>query len=260
MTTRWKTALAAAGGAAVAAVAVIALSGRASDDADANVPPDSTTTTTTPGAAPADSEGTITVNGRGSVQVVPDIADLGAGVQAMADTASAALDTVGTKSSALVETLRGTGIADDDIQTSGLSLFPQFGNDGRAITGYQASTSVTATIRDVTRVGEIVDALQGFVGEELTLNGITFSYDDPEAVLAEARAEAVANARVRAEQYAAAAEAEVGGIVRIIEGGTTDPIVFQERMAAPADGDASVAIAPGSQDLMADVTVVFAIE
>ena len=164
MTTRWKTALAAAGGAAVAAVAVLALSGRASEDTSA-APPDSTPTTA-PGATTEGATGdrTITVNGRGSVSVVPDIAELGAGVQSTADTASAALDTVGTRSQALVETLRGSGIADDDIQTSGLSLYPQFGDDGREITGYQASTNVNATIRDVTRVGEIVDALQGFVG------------------------------------------------------------------------------------------------
>lgn len=256
MTTRWKTALAAAGGAAVAALAVITLSGRASEDAGASVPPD-TTPTTSAGATPADGR-TITVSGRGSVQVVPDIAELGAGVQSTAATASAALDSVGTGSQALVETLRGLGIADDDIQTSGLSLWPQFDQDGREITGYQASTSVSTTIRDVARVGEVVDALKGLVGDELTLNGVSFSFDDPEAVLAEARAEAVTNARVRAEQYAAAADAEVGQILRIIEGGASDPIEL--RAAAPEAADSSLAIAPGSQDLTADVTVVFAVE
>ena len=68
---------------------------------------------------------------------------------------------------------------------------------------------------------------------------------------------AIANARVRAEQYAEAAGAEVGDILRIVEGSVSDPVVFRE--AAPMAADASgVAIAPGSQDLSADVTVVFA--
>ena len=90
---------------------------------------------------------------------------------------------------------RGCGIAEEDIQTSGLSLWPTFGNDGREITGYQASTNVTSPIRDVEAVGAVVDALKGFVGEELTLGGISFSYDDPEAVLGEARTAAIDNAR-----------------------------------------------------------------
>jgi uncharacterized protein YggE len=255
MSTRWKTALAAAGGAAVAAVAVIALSGRASDDAGATVPPDS--------SAPADAtagDRTITVNGHGTVTVVPDRADLTAGVQATADTATEALDTMGTKSQALMDTLEGTGIAEDDIQTSGLSLWPTYGEDGREITGYQASTNVTATIRDVDQVGAVVDALSAFVGEELTLGGIAFSYDEPETVLAEARTAAIANARARAEQFAEAAGVEVGEIVKIIEGSVSDPIVFREMAGAAAEDAASVAVAPGSQDLAADVTVVFAMD
>lgn len=256
MSTRWMTALTAAGAAAVAAVAVIALSGRASDDAGATVPPDSTTAPTSPGGSPGD--GTITVNGHGTVSVVPDIADLSTGVQAQADTATAALETVGASSQRLVATLEGAGVATDDIQTSGLNLWPTYGNDGQRITGYQASTSVTATIRDVTHVGDVVDALKGLVGEELTLGGISFSYDDPEAVLAEARAGAIANAKVRAEQYAEAAGVTVGDVVRIIEGSVSDPIVFREMAGAAPAADQSVAVAPGSQELAADVTVTFA--
>ena len=61
------------------------------------------------------------------------------------------------------------GIAAEDIQTSGLSLYPTFGNDGQRITGYQASTNVTATIHDVSTVGDVVDALKALVGEQLTL-------------------------------------------------------------------------------------------
>lgn len=260
MTTRWKTAVAAAGGAAVAAVAVIGLSGRAGDDAGAVVPPD---TTTAPPLSTGDddtSRRTITVNGHGTVSVVPDTADLSTGVQAQAATATEALDTVGTSSQALIDTLRAVGVAEDDIQTSGLNLWPTFGNDGQRITGYQASTSVTATVRDVTKVGEVVDALKGLVGEQLTLSGITFSYDDPEAVLAEARAAAIANAKVRAEQYAAAAGADVGDIVRIVEGNVSDPIVFARSAAPEMAADSSMAVAPGSQDLAADVTVVFAMQ
>lgn len=258
MSNRWKLAIAGAVSAAVAAVAVIALSAWASAPAAAG--PDTTTTTPAdPGAAPDSTQRTITVNGHGTVSVVPDTADLMAGVQAQAATATEALDTVGTKSQALIDTLKGTGIAPDDIQTAGLSLFPTYGNDGQNITGYQASTNVTATISDVTKVGDVVDALKSLVGEQLTLQGVSFSYKDPETVMAAARTAALANAKVRAEQYAEAAGVELGAVLRIVEGSVSSPVQFRELAggAAPA-ADAKVAVAPGSQDLAADVNVVYA--
>ncbi len=255
MTSRWKIALASASGAAVAAVAVIALSGKAFDDVGATVPDDSL-----PAAAPDDEASTrsITVTGHGTVEVVPDIATVSTGVQANADSAVEVMDTIGTSSQALVDTLRGVGIAEEDIQTSGLSLFPTFGTDGQTVTGYQGSTNVTVTVRDVDQVGVVLDALKGFVGEELTLGGISFSYDDPEAVLGDARTAAIENARTRAEQYATAAGTEVGPILRIIESTVPTPVFAREAAVPAADAAASIAIEPGSQELTVDVSVVFA--
>ena len=252
MTSRWKLAVAAAGGAAVAAAAVIALStgmtGPAGATPDTTVPDEPVTETTTR---------SITVTGHGTVTVVPDIATLNAGVQATAPTAVEALDSVSANSQDLVATLGGLGIAEEDIQTSGLNLWPMFGSNGQEITGYQASTSVNVTVRDVEAVGPVVDGLKSFVGEELTLGGISFSYDDPEAVLGEARTAAIENARVRADQYAAAAGNEVGEILRIVETSAQLPIPFDGGFAADEAARAQVAIEPGTQDLAADVTVVF---
>ena len=260
MTNRWKLAAAGAAGAAIAAVAVITLSGRATEPAGA-APETSVPATTAPDGTSSTDGGqrTITVSGHGTVSVVPDTADLMAGVQAQASTASEALETVGTKSQALIDTLKGTGIDEKDIQTAGLSLNPTYGNDGQQITGYQASTNVTATIDDVTKVGDVVDALKGLVGEQLTLQGVSFSYKDPEAVLADARTAAVANAKVRAEQYAKAAGVELGGVLRIVEGSVATPVMYRElsTAGAPAADASKVAVAPGSQDLAADISVVY---
>ncbi len=264
MTNRWKLAIAGAVSAAVAAVAVIALSAWASPPAAA-VPEPSTTAPVdlpaepTAGDPTGATERTITVSGHGTVSVVPDTADLMAGVQAQAATATDALETVGTKSQALIDTLKGSGIAAEDIQTAGLSLYPTYGNDGQNITGYQASTSVTATIDDVTKVGDVVDALKGLVGEQLTLQGVSFSYQEPETVMAEARTAALANAKVRADQYAKAAGVELGGVLRIVESSVASPVMYRELAgAAPTAADSKVAVAPGSQDLAADVSVVYA--
>ena len=244
MTSRGKTGLVAAGAAAVAAVAAIALSGGATGPAGATVPPDSTV----PGETVTGDAATrsITVTGHGSVTVVPDIAYLDAGVQASAPTAEEALDTVGTSSQDLVTTLTALGIAEEDIQTSGLSLFPTFDDEGRTITGYQASTNVRVTIRDVESVGAVVDGLKGFVGEELTLGGISFGYDDPEEVLGDARSAAVDNARTRAAQYAEAAGADVGEILRIVEGSVPEVPVFAAGVAADEAARSQVAIEPGT--------------
>jgi uncharacterized protein YggE len=254
---RWKLALAGAVGAAVAALAVITFANRATEPAGAA--PDTTVpTSTTVAGDDATTSRTITVSGHGTVSVTPDTADLMTGVQATAPTATEALDTVGTKSQALIDTLKGTGVAEKDIKTAGLSLYPMFGSDGQQISGYQASTNVTATIRDVTKVGDVVDALKNLVGDQLTLQGVSFTYANPEAVMADARTAAIANAKVRAEQYAKAAGATLGGVLKIVEGSVQTPIAFQD-MAAPASAAAGskVAIAPGSQELAADVSVVF---
>ncbi len=258
MTNRWKLALAGAAGAAVAAVAVITFAGRATEPAGAEPETSAPTSTTAVGGDASPSTRTITVSGHGTVSVTPDTADLMAGVQANAPTATEALDTIGTKSQALIDTLKGTGVADKDIKTAGLSLYPMFGNDSQNITGYQASTNVTATIRDVSKVGDVVDALKGLVGEQLTLQGVSFSYADPEAVMADARSAAIANARARAEQYAKAAGATLGGVLKIVEGSVPTPVIYEARAATvPAGADSKVAVAPGSQELAADVSVVF---
>ena len=107
----------------------------------------------------------------------------------------------------------------------------------------------------------MLDGLQGLVGEELTLGGISFSYDDPEAVMADARTAAIENAKVRAGQYADAAGAELGEILRIVESSVATPVFAREMsVAQDSAAGAPMAIEPGSQDLAADVSVVFAMD
>ena len=255
MTTRWTVAAVSAVAAAVAAVGVIATA--ADDDtARATVPDDSLPGQD--GGGDGDDR-TIVVSGHGTVTVTPDIANISLGVQTTAPTGAEALETVSVKSTALVETMKGLGIAVADLQTSGLNLWPQYADDGVDIRGYNASVSVNVTVREVARVGEIVDGAQGFVGEGLTIGGISFAYDEPETVLEDARIAAIENARVRAEQYAAAADVTLGDVVRIIEPTPSGAVPFDERsFAADMAAGAELAIEPGAQDLAVDVTVVYA--
>ena len=253
MNTRLKIGLVAAISASVAAVAAITLAGGGTDKATATVPPDSTESTQ---ETEDTMERSITVTGHGTVKVTPDVADLWLGVQTTADTGDAAMTTIETKSQALVNQLKELGIPAEDIQTSNLSLYPNYGQNGRTINGYTASVDVSVRARQIDGIGALLDAVQGSVGDELTIGGISFSYEDPEAVLEQARIAALENARARAGQYAAAAGTEVGEIVKIVETPTGGPIPYMVE-ARELAADSGAAIEPGSQELAVDVSVVF---
>jgi uncharacterized protein YggE len=218
----------------------------------------SASASTPPPAPPATSpaEGTITVTGTGKVTVEPDMALLTLGVQANAPTGAEAMDQLNADSNALTEALEATGIAPEDIQTSGLSLWSMFGEDG-TVSGYQASLNVNVTIRDIDAVGSTIDAAQEAVGEGSTIGGVQFSFSDPESVLQEARADAVANAQTIAGQYADAAGLTLGSIVSIVESPTFDsPVAFGRADMVAAE--ASVAISPGTLDLSVTISATFA--
>lgn len=206
------------------------------------------------------SEGTITVAGAGTVQVEPDTAVVNLGVQATATLGAEATDTVNADATALTEALIGAGIAEEDIQTAGLSLYSVTGDDGTTVTGYNASLSINVTINDVEAVGSTIDVAQSAAGAGFTIGGVTFSFADPESVLAQARVDALASARAKAEQYAAAAGVQLGEIISIVESPSSPPILYAAATgeAAPADANGPP-IAPGQLDLTVDIAATFAI-
>jgi uncharacterized protein YggE len=168
------------------------------------------------------------------------------------------MDQLNASSTALTEALVAAGIAEEDIQTSGLNLWPTTDDRGE-VNGYQASLSVSVTIRDIDAVGPTIDAAQQAAGEAFTLGGVTFSFADPEAVLEQARIDAVELARAKAEQYAAALGVTLGDVVSLSELSSPQPLVFaQDAMFAEAAA-AGPAISPGQLDLTVNVTVTYAI-
>jgi uncharacterized protein YggE len=202
----------------------------------------------------------ITVTGEGKVKVKPDTASLSVGVQASAATATEALNQANTSAAALITALKSAGIADNDIATSGLSIYPQYGPAGNTITGYQASNNVTVTVRDITRTGPVIDAAAAAAGNNISVGGVSFYVDDTEALIGAARADAINNAKKRAGEYAAAAGVTVGSVVQISEASVNTPI--PQFYPAAAASDASLASAPtpiqtGTQDLTVSVTVVY---
>lgn len=198
----------------------------------------------------------VTVDAVGTVSATPDLLTLTMGVQVRAPSAVDALRQSSERAQALVDTLKGAGVAAVDIQTAQLSLWPQYDRNGEQIIGYQASQSVVAKLRDLERAGAVIDAGAEAVGDAITLQGVAFSIEDTGPLYATARRLAVEQARTQAEQLAAAAGAEVGQVLAITEQAQEVPAPLYVDRAEAADG-AAVPIEPGSQTLRLTVEVVY---
>lgn len=186
-------------------------------------------------------ERTITVTGNAKITVDPDEAVVNLGVRTQADRAQAAMDANSIKMNQVLDALRKLGLGDDDLATSMIELWPRYDDRGELITGYDASNQIEVTIRDLAMVGRVLDTAVD-AGANVA-GGISFRVSDENEGLDAALAEAVTDAKAKAETMAAAAEATVGPVVTIIEnngGGQPGPY-YDERMAYAA-GDMAVPV------------------
>jgi len=203
----------------------------------------------------------LEVSTRGVVRRVPDLATVRAGVTTQAATAAAAMADNAERTARVLAALRRAGVASRDLSTATVQLQPQYRygeNVAPAITGYQAVNSVSVRFRDVARAGAVLDALVAAGANQI--DGPRLSFDQPEAALDEARTEAVARARARADLYARAAGLKVERIVSITEagqddGGSPDPRPMF-RVAA-AESRVPTEILPGEAEISASLNVRF---
>ncbi|MBT8198404.1 MAG: SIMPL domain-containing protein [Acidimicrobiia bacterium] len=205
--------------------------------------------------------GGITVSGLGKVTGTPDTLTLSIGVSVLRDSVSDAIDVAAAKADALLTRLRAFGIADEDFQTSNFSIHPEYDwrNDQRRLTGYRVTNQLTVKIRDLDRAGEIVEAAAEEAGDEVVVNGVSFSIEDNEAMIQAARDAAWADAFGKASQLADLAGVALGAPTAITEtfSPSPSPLVYAERMAAY--DAAATPIEAGSEQVTVSVTVVFAI-
>jgi len=196
----------------------------------------------------------------GHVQRTPDIATISAGVVTQASEAGKAMAANADRMAATIAALRKAGVADRDIQTAQVSLQPQYrygDNQPPVLTGYQVSNRVTLRLRDLKNAGRILDALVAAGANQI--DGPSFGLDKPEAALDEARTQAIATARARAELYAKAAGLKVVRIARISEtDGGQSPIRPMPMMAMAVRGKAAdTSVEAGEQELSVTVSVSF---
>jgi uncharacterized protein len=203
-------------------------------------------------------ERTISVTGTGSVSADPDTAHINTGVVVEADTAKDALARNTTVMTRLIDGLKALGIAAKDIQTSSVNVEPRYtqAKDGKSatISGYRVANQVRLVVRDVKRLGEVLDGAIGLGANQM--GGISFEVANPEALLDEARKQAVASARRRAELYAAAAGVQLGEVLRIAEDAGEGPRPMPMARASMAG---PVPIEPGTRTLAVEVHVTYAL-
>lgn len=197
---------------------------------------------------------TVTVSGTATVRSAPDQALVSLGVQTQANTAQGALQQNADRMTKVLAALAGLGITEDDLATSNVSLWPTYGNTGTDITGYQASNQVDVTVHDITKAGEVIDAGVD-AGANLT-NGISFTLSDDNPALDRALADAVRDARGKAEIMASAGNASLGQVVMMVESSApTYPPVYYGRDMAVAEGGASTPIEPPTLESQVSVSV-----
>lgn len=213
-------------------------------------------------------ETTLSISAQATVKREPDIAYITAGVQEQRETATEAMAAQAKSMTGVFDALEKAGVAKKDMQTSNFSLSPRYEyfqikqKDGstrgeQRLVGYIASNQLTIKVRDLDNLGTTLDSLVGAGGN--TFNGLSFALDDDAEVMDEARREAMADARARADLYAKAAGLKVLRIVTISESGgyAPSPIPMARMKEAMAMDAVSTPVAGGEVGYSATVNVLF---
>jgi len=199
----------------------------------------------------------ITVNGSGESQAASDIATMSIGVETEAATPALAMSANAERMTDVMTRLKDEGVAEKDLQTRQLAIFPIQANRNqpREIVAYRVTNQLTVTIRDLQRLGVILD--QAVMEGANQVNGPNFALTDPGPLLDAARDAAIADAIAKAERYAAAANLALGRVLSIDETGGREPFPRHARAEAMA---VSTPIALGEQTITASVTMRFEID
>ena len=206
----------------------------------------------------------LDVNASGSVTRVPDLAIISAGVQTMQKNATAAIEENATRMERVRAALKRAGIADRDIQTSTISLNPEYRyaeNQPAQLVGYRASNTVNVKFRDLKRSGAILDALVAEGANQIS--GPNLTIDKPESAYDEARVKAIAAGKARAELYARALGMRVVKVLSVTESGAVSPrppMPYAADIMVTGARVAKTEIDPGTQDLEVSVSMSFELQ
>lgn len=202
---------------------------------------------------------TLSLSANGEVSRRPDMATISLGVQTEAPTAAEAMRLNAARMTQVIASLKKGGVADRDIQTSGLSLSPQYvyqENLPPKLTGYQASNQVTLVVRDLTKLGQAVDAAVGAGASNV--GGVAFGLQDSGAAEDAARLDAVKALQAKADLYARATGYRIARLVTLSEGGGYSPPPPMPMFAAARmDKAESTPVEAGELKVRIDISATF---
>lgn len=202
---------------------------------------------------------TLTATGSGTANGSPDLLTMQIGVQTTARSAHTALAENNARAQTLINTLEQAGVKAADIQTSNLSINPEY-NNANSITGYQVDDALTVAVHQISSAGSLIDSAAAKLGNDVTFDGLAFSVSDPSGPMAAARADAIRIAEAEAKAMAQAAGASLGPLCAINDNGSPSlppieqgvPVAASGALAAPR-----VPVQPGSEQFEAGVTVTY---
>ncbi|MBH2000049.1 MAG: SIMPL domain-containing protein [Sphingomonadaceae bacterium] len=209
----------------------------------------------------------VTLNVTESVEGAPNIATVGTGVQSRAQTAQQAMQDNAAKTEKLIAALAKAGIAKKDIQTSGINLNAQYDYNqregeptGPRFIGYEASNQLSVKLRDVKKVGPLLDSM--VAAGATNINGPSFTIEDPAPMIAQARGTALKSAKTQADFYAQAAGFRTARLISISESnsGGNAPMPMMQSARFKADAAASTPVEPGQVSASVTLTVQYALE
>jgi uncharacterized protein len=207
----------------------------------------------------------LTVQGTGLTTGTPNILTVSVGIDVTDPTANEALTDDNTKASAVTTILTQAGVAAKDVQTSDLSINPNYNLKGE-ITGYEVTNTLTAMIRNFTTAGSVIDSIAGAAGNAIRLDSLAFSVEDTRGLEDQARTDAVHQAVTHARTMALAAGERLGPVCSLSDQSQTDiyndglPAAGLNQGADKASASAPVPLDPGSQQETAQVTMVYSLQ
>jgi len=208
------------------------------------------------GLASATGSTHITVTGTGKVSGVPNQLVLSMGVQTSAASVAGALRQANQAVRSITTVLTHSGVSAPDIQTSGLSIQPNYSGSG-APRGYGVSEQLSVTLNHLSSAGNQISAAARAGGNATVIDGVSLNLSDTGTLLASARAKAVADAKAKASAYARALGRPLGGVVSMTESAPAQPYYYPPVPAPFGARSSPVPVHPGTQQLSVTITAVF---
>jgi len=200
----------------------------------------------------------VEVTGQGAHHVVPDLVIVRARVQCDARDVAGALSASSERTGAALQAAADHGVEARDRRTEDVGIHPRHDRDGRKVVGYTAYQAFTLTVRETTRVGDLLQALAGAAGDALAVDGIEMTAEQTTEAVEAAREAAFEDARARATQFARLAGVGLGPVISIHEGGLEPGPRPMMARSADAFGSA-MPVEGGTRAIRSTVTVRWAL-